>query len=72
MSIKQLRLGSSELSKMKDLTGKKINIVLRNNTALPVTLISLQNNEATMLNMRLKKLTVKLADIYEVYFDITV
>lgn len=53
----------------KAFLGKKINIVLRDNTVMFGSLESITNTELVLKNMRLKTVHFPLKDIAEVYFD---
>ncbi|MBT1702190.1 hypothetical protein [Chryseosolibacter indicus] len=54
---------------MKDFTGKKINIVLNDGTAVLVIIKHYDDNGISALNMRLKDITIPFEKINEVYFD---
>jgi hypothetical protein len=71
MSTRQLRLQTDELirKRLKDLYGKRINVVLRNNTVILGDLIKTDDLSATVKNLRLKKISIPFTDINEVYFD---
>ena len=49
--------------------GKKINIVLTDNTAMVGVLVQVKDTEITLQNMRLKNITYPLNTIAELYFD---
>ena len=71
MSTRQLRLSSPEqISKrLKEFTGKKINIVLCNRTVLFGELKSIGSSGLSFINMRLEPVSLSLTDISEVYLD---
>jgi hypothetical protein len=71
MRTRQLRLSSPQeiRKRLKDFTGKKINIVLCDRTVLFGELKSIGNTELTFVNMRLDASTLLLKDISEVYLD---
>lgn len=50
--------------------GKKINIVLNDNTVFLAELLKFSEAELGLQNMRRQRLTVALADIYEIIIDI--
>jgi hypothetical protein len=71
MSTRQLRLTTPDQirNKIAEFTGKKINIVMFNNTVL---LGKLQRSNDTVIeitNMRLHKMILPIKDISEIYFD---
>jgi hypothetical protein len=71
MSTRQLRLTTPDQirNKISGFTGKKINIVMFNNTVL---LGKLQRSNDTVIeitNMRLHKMILPIKDISEIYFD---
>lgn len=71
MSTKQLRLNDPELiqKNIKSLLGKKINIVLTDDTVVFGELKKVNTTEIQLLNMRLKKISYPFARIAEVYLD---
>lgn len=71
MSTKQLRLNDPELiqKSIKSLVGKKINIVLTDDTVVFGELKKVDTAEIQLLNMRLKKISYPFARIAEVYLD---
>lgn len=71
MSTKQLRLNDPELiqKSIKSLVGKKINIVLTDDTVVFGELKKVNTTEIQLLNMRLKKISYPFARIAEVYLD---
>ena len=71
MSTRQLRLSSPEqISKrLKEFTGKKINIVLCNRTVLFGELRSIGSADLRFVNMRLEPCSLPLTDISEIYLD---
>ncbi|MDQ2656009.1 MAG: hypothetical protein M3Y60_01205 [Bacteroidota bacterium] len=71
MVSRQLRLNSLELirNRLKEFTGRKINIVLSNRTVLFGELKSITDAKLTFVNMRLDPVSLSLEDIAEVYVD---
>ena len=71
MRTRQLRLSSPDqiAKRLKEFTGKKINIVLCDRTVLFGELKSVGENGLTFANMRLEAVSVPLKDISEVYLD---
>jgi hypothetical protein len=71
MGTKQQRL--SDVTQIKnrlgELVGKKINLVLRNNTTQTGLLESMLDGRIVLRNMRLKSVEYPLDQITEVYFD---
>lgn len=56
--------------RLPEFAGKKINIVLNDNTVLLAELQRYSENQLTVRNMRRQKLTVAITDIYEIIIDI--
>jgi hypothetical protein len=71
MSTRQLRLSSIDQikRKMQDLKGKKINIVMRNQTAVLGTVQTVTDDFLDVVNMRLTKVKIQLQDVSEIYYD---
>lgn len=71
MGTKQLRLSDPQLikSRIGSFLGKKINIVLSDNTVMFGELKAANDSEILLLNMRLKKIAYPLKDIVEIYLD---
>ena len=71
MSTRQLRLNTAEQirKRLGEFTGKKINIVLNDNTVILGQLKAMNDREVEILNMRLKKVILPLSTINEIYFD---
>jgi len=71
MGTKQLRISDPEQIKNKAGTflGKKINIVLLDNTVVFGKLKEVNNNEIFLLNMRMKKVKYPFSSIAELYID---
>lgn len=71
MSTRQLRLNSLDqfVKKFQDFKGKKINIVLVDNTPLIATAQGMSQADLEVVNMRLKKIKIPLNKIYEIYYD---
>jgi hypothetical protein len=71
MSTRQLRLSSREeiRKRLQDFSGKKINIVLTDNTPIVGVVSGITDSDFHVTNMR--KATIKLAidRIREIYFD---
>jgi hypothetical protein len=69
--MKQLRISDPEQIKSKaaSFLGKKINIVLVDNTAVFGELKEVNSNEIHIMNMRLKKVKYLLSSIAELYVD---
>lgn len=59
-------------SRASDLVGKKITLVLRDNTVQTGEVESLVNEGLVMRNMRLKKSEYPFKHIAEIYFDTVV
>lgn len=71
MVTRQLRLSSPEQirNRLKEFTGKKINIVLSNRKVLFGELQRVTDSQLTFTNMRMEPVTLALADISEIYLD---
>jgi hypothetical protein len=71
VGTKQIRLSDPNQIKirMKEFLGKKINIVLHDGNVFPGELSKLSESGITIINMRLKKLSIELNKISELYFD---
>ena len=71
MGTKQLRISDPEQIKTKAATflGKKINIVLLDNTVVFGELKEVSGNEILLLNMRMKKVKYPFSSIAELYID---
>jgi hypothetical protein len=71
MSTKQLRISDREQIKSKaaSFLGKKINIVLLDNTAVFGEIKEVNSNEILLLNMRMKKVKYPFSSIAELYVD---
>lgn len=71
MRTRQLRFTSLDQirKRLKEFTGKKINIVLHDRTVLFGELKSIGENELTFVNMRLELFSLPLQKISEVYLD---
>ncbi|MDH4092720.1 MAG: hypothetical protein OEV24_19835 [Cyclobacteriaceae bacterium] len=74
MATKQLRLSDPGQIKKRigDFIGKKINIVLIDNTAVLGELKGMNGIDILLVNMRNKKNSYPLSKIAEVYIDIKV
>ena len=74
MSTKQLRLSDPRQisDRISEFVGKKINIVLRDNTTRTGEIELLKGQAIVLRDMRLKRSVFPLADIAELYFDKTV
>lgn len=71
MSTRQIRLSTFDQIKnrLKEFSGKKINIVLHDRTVLFGELKSVDNAQLKFVNMRLQEFSLSLNDISEVYLD---
>ncbi|HMG88601.1 MAG TPA: hypothetical protein VK589_01035 [Chryseolinea sp.] len=71
MGTKQLRISDAEQIKSRAATflGKKINIVLLDNTVVFGQLQEVNSNEILLLNMRMKKAKYPFSSIAELYID---
>ena len=71
MSTRQLRLSTPELirKRLGEFTGKKINIVLNDNTVVLGELKGINDRSVEIMNMRLKKISLDMSTINEIYFD---
>jgi hypothetical protein len=74
MRTKQLRLNDSEQirRRMPEFVGKKINVVLRDRTAMIGLLRKIEGDKIVLQNMRLEKMKYPFQNIAEVYLDILV
>jgi len=72
MQKRLIRLSTSAQiqSELARFTGKKINIVLTDNTVLLAELLKFSGINLDLRNMRGQKLTVAIDDIYEIIIDI--
>lgn len=72
MSLRQIRFSTLEhiQNRLKEYTGKKINIVLFNQKVFFGELKSVDNTRLTFVNMRLEPVSLSLKEISEVYLDI--
>lgn len=72
MQKRLLRLGSeSQIHQhISGFVGKKINIVLNDNTVVLAELLKFSDTQLRVRNMRRQELTVAFTDIYEVIIDI--
>ncbi|MEJ7646565.1 MAG: hypothetical protein WKF87_18355 [Chryseolinea sp.] len=71
MGTKQLRISDPKQIKINllNFVGKKINIVLTNNTAMLGILKEVSETELLFVNMRLKGKRYPISDIAEIYAD---
>lgn len=71
MQKRLVRLGTHALirAKLAGFIGKKINIVFTDNTVVLAELLKFSDVEMEILNLRRQKLTVAMADIYEIIID---
>jgi hypothetical protein len=71
MSTRQHRLNSVDeiRKKSKDLTDRKVNIVMNDNTVLLATVKSAETSWLDVVNMRLKKVRIPFDSITEIYYD---
>jgi small nuclear ribonucleoprotein (snRNP)-like protein len=74
MGTKQLRLSDPAQinSRIRSFLGKKINIVLSDNTVMFGELREVNDSGILLLNMRFKKITYPLKNIAEIYLDTNV
>ncbi len=74
MRTKQLRVSDpiQIKNRMKEFLGKKINIVLKDQTVMFGVLKEQSSSDITLLNMRLKNMRYRLSEIVEVYLDTVV
>ena len=72
MSIRQIRLNTFDqiTNRLKEFSGKKINIVLHDRRVLFGELKSVDNTQLKFVNMRLEPVSLSLHEISEVYLDI--
>lgn len=56
-------------NRLKEYTGKKINIVMSNRTVLFGELKGIEGDQLTFINMRQRPVSLLLKDITEVYLD---
>jgi hypothetical protein len=71
MSTRQLRLNTPDeiRKRLGQFTGKKINIVLSDQTVCLVILLGFDGSVLKVSNMRLKTTSIPLSRISEIYFD---
>jgi ribosome maturation factor RimP len=71
MVTRQIRLNTLEQirKRLKEFTGKKINIVLDNRKVFFGELTGITDTDLTFVNMRLESFTFPLKEISEVYLD---
>lgn len=71
MRTKQLRLSDSGQIRLRmpEFTGKKISIVLDDNTVLFGELLKINSTDVTLKNMRLERISIPFNSIAEVYLD---
>lgn len=71
MRTKQLRISDALQikSRMPEFVGKKINIVLSDNTVVFGKLAKISVSEIVLMNMRLEKIKYPINSISEVYLD---
>lgn len=71
MGTRQLRLNDSVQirKRMPDFTGKTINVVLTDSTAIVGTLEKTSDNGIVLKNMRMKNVSYPFDKIAEIYFD---
>lgn len=72
MQKRLLRLSTQTqiLQHVAGFVGKKINIVLNNDTVVLAELLKFSDTELVVQNMRRHELTVAFTDIYEIIIDI--
>ena len=71
MSTRQLRLQDRQkiVQKLASCEGRKIQIVLNDQTVIFATVQKVEDEKIVVSNMRLKKLTIPVKNINEVYLD---
>jgi hypothetical protein len=71
MSIRQIRLNSVDQIKtrIREFEGKRVQVVLSNNTAFYAKVKSVSENGIVVENGRLKKNLLPFNSIAEIYFD---
>lgn len=71
MSLRQVRLTTLRdiRDRLKQFTGKKINIVLRNRKVYFGELLHVDESQLTLADMRQQTVSLSLNDIAEVYLD---
>jgi hypothetical protein len=71
MSTRQMRLTSHDeiLKRLQELSGKKINIVLVDNTVVFGTVGHANSEEIELENMRLAKIKILMKMVREIYYD---
>ena len=71
MSTRQQRLNSPELirNKMQDFRGKKVNVVLQDNTVILGIVKRVDASFLELTNMRLRDVKIPIDEIYEMYYD---
>lgn len=71
MGTRQQRLSDTSQIKtrLKDLVGKNITLILRDSTAQTGSVEAFANECVILRNMRLKKTEYSLSNIAEIYFD---
>ena len=71
MSIRQIRLNSIEVIKDRIVSykGKKINLVLANNTSVYGELMAVESEGVVIKNQRLREVRLPWSNIIELYFD---
>jgi hypothetical protein len=72
MSTRQLRITNKDQirQRLQEFSGKKINIVLNDQTVCLVTVEKSDGSVVTVENMRLKKTDIAIDTINEIYFDV--
>lgn len=70
-ATRQRRIFGKEkiLRDLPSLTGKKINIVLADDTTLTGLVVSVTPHAVTLENMRLKEIILPLSEITEIFID---
>lgn len=74
MRTKQLRLNDSGQIRLRmpEFTGKKISVVLDDNTVVFGELLKFTGTDVMLKNMRLERVSIPFNSIAEVYLDIKV
>jgi ribosome maturation factor RimP len=69
---KQIRISDRDTirRRVNEFTGKKINIVLTNQTAMVAELKRVEGQRLVVKNLRLKTVQIPFSDIAEIYVDV--
>jgi len=71
MGIRQVRITDTTQLKARspEWMGKRVHVILRDNTAMLGTLLQVNDHHIVLRNMRQKKMSYPLSAISELYFD---